>query len=61
MIKPCPFCGGDAKVYHTGGLVLHNKNKYYVSHIDHENCAVIVRSCYFKTKQEVIKAWNTRK
>ncbi len=55
-LKPCPFCGGEAKV-HTG-------EKFFL--IGEEECSIVVcKSClatsrYFHTSKEAIEAWNRR-
>ena len=51
-LKPCPFCGGKAKLYQdiTGQYV-----------IQCNVCAATMPSCYpnnIRWKAEAIKAWN---
>lgn len=48
-LKPCPFCGGKAKI--NGGSVL--------CYVRCESCKARVWSCY-ETKEEAIAAWNQR-
>ena len=45
-LKPCPFCGGEAKI---------NKREYS---IECTRCSAYMG--YFYTKQEAIEAWNRR-
>ena len=48
-LKPCPFCGGEAKYY------------YYTPrdhNIECESCSN--GTCLHETKAEAITAWNTR-
>ncbi len=47
-LKPCPFCGGKAKLTDS-------KNDAYVTC---NNCKVMTN--YYKTGKQAIKAWNTR-
>lgn len=47
-LKPCPFCGGEAKVRNfISGRDVHCKNCYASVKI-------------LDSKEEAIKAWNTR-
>ena len=46
-LKRCPFCGGEAKLMDNGHWV-------WCQHC-------LVESTYYDTKEEAIKAWNTRK
>ncbi len=54
-LKPCPFCGGEAKLYDL--LQDDGKKTWYDYYIE---CTV----CHSRTddgeKMEVIKTWNTR-
>ena len=48
-LKPCPFCGGEAKYY------------YYTPrdhNIECESCSN--GTCLHETKAEAVTAWNTR-
>ena len=47
-LKPCPFCGGNAK------LTQWTKTIYSIS------CIKCDAHFYTYTKEEAIKAWNTR-
>lgn len=47
IIKRCPFCGGEAKLMDNGHWV-------WCQHC-------LVESAYYDTREEAIKAWNTRK
>ena len=50
-LKPCPFCGGEAKTYHANG---------YGVGCDNGWCSVRVETFAFPTKKEAIEAWNAR-
>ena len=47
-LKPCPFCGGEAK----WGNVLHN-------YIECKECGF--ETIWYDTEEEAITTWNTRK
>lgn len=56
-LKPCPFCGGEAKIRTLGGTA--NK-QYYATH-DCVECKIdLIETWLFDTEQEAIEAWNTR-
>ena len=55
-LKPCPFCGGEAECF---------TNKHgdsycecYDEYNDYDCCGVKMPDC--DTKENAIKAWNTR-
>ena len=49
-LKPCPFCGGKAGVWQTGGAEM-----YYV------NCKKCrVTTDYLPSMEQAIEAWNKR-
>lgn len=59
-LKPCPFCGGEAKVEYIpeayfDKFVAHCKSSkciaFYVGYVDEG---------LFSTEEKAIKAWNTR-
>lgn len=55
-LKPCPFCGGEAsldKIKTVKGWF-----EYLVWCAD-DNCAC--QNASYRTKEEAIEAWNTRK
>lgn len=55
-LKPCPFCGGKAKI-HTGKefFLIYEEE---CSNVFCENCQATSR--YRKTPKEVIDDWNRR-
>ena len=60
-LKPCPFCGGEARVCVDEHIDSHT---YYSVECDDESyeCAgAMMDEMAYGTKEEAIKAWNTRK
>ena len=56
-LKPCPFCGGEAKRYqlkHPSGIV-----QYAVACMN-DDCLVSPTTAAYKTKGADAKAWNRR-
>ena len=56
-LKPCPFCGGQAKLKH---YKLRNNDWWYVAC---EGCNIVLDPLFFnvgQTKEEVIEKWNRR-
>lgn len=60
-LKPCPFCGGEARV---------EEHKFWndiTRSFDIKTYSVVCDECsstsfqHYRIKQEAIKAWNTRK
>lgn len=58
-LKPCPFCGGKAKVqeYKFPRLTTEDMTIYYV-YCTSKDCKTLMSP--FDTKDDAIKAWNTR-
>lgn len=48
LLKPCPHCGGEASIDFD------EYSEEYVVHCSNPKCS------WQKTKEEAIKAWNTR-
>jgi Lar family restriction alleviation protein len=48
-LKPCPFCGGEARAY---------LGSYAVGWVQCLECRVITQT--YNTKGEAIEMWNTR-
>lgn len=67
-LKPCPFCGGEAKVYEMQYGVDGQYSVFGVFCVDDSNSELIGLSKYqhghfidnFPTEAEAIAAWNTR-
>lgn len=57
-LKPCPFCGGKAKI-HRSTDELH-PNRWYPGCAD-RHCLGRNKGKYFPNELQAIKAWNTRK
>lgn len=55
-LKPCPFCGGEAKII---GERVNNKELYLVKCRDND-CDVQPFTDSFRSMDRAIKAWNTR-
>lgn len=62
-LKPCPFCGGAARLYHTEHTNLNNRKHYF----NCEKCGTYflfyTNTKYIsqeQTEQEAIEAWNRR-
>ena len=55
-LKPCPFCGGEAKLRGTniGDM------SFYVVYCANKNCQVSPSSKYRRMMSEAIEAWNRR-
>ena len=51
-LKPCPFCGGAAKMRHF--------QKFYRVACEDIECECVAESGYHATKAEAIEAWNRR-
>ena len=65
-LLPCPFCGGEAVIYHQSSKYT-NRDGNFV-HCMECGCRTKLFECYGNTtkthedtKQEAIEAWNTRK
>lgn len=54
ILLPCPFCGGEAQL-------LLDESSDYRSHWEWYICCTNGCPMYFKTEEEAITAWNTRK
>lgn len=55
--KPCPFCGSEAEF--NSYMFPVNPNLVYVL-CSNENCIFLKEDTPFSSKEEAIKAWNTR-
>lgn len=57
-LKPCPFCGSKAELYHDQSSDYPCNWTYAVQCTDRDNCWI--QGGNFKTEQEAIAAWNKR-
>lgn len=55
-LKPCPFCGGEAKIIHANDVTLP-----YRIRCKNINCDVRPSTTWFKYEEDAITKWNTRK
>ena len=55
-LKPCPFCGGDAKIKCGEIVNRYNTAVYRHYHVECMSCGVDTR--YFDTEADAIEAWN---
>jgi Lar family restriction alleviation protein len=53
-LKPCPFCGGEPE------LKQDFDDKQISVCCDNETCVTICETFWHDTREEAIKAWNTR-
>ena len=52
-LKPCPFCGSEAKIHETGGL--------FTPCCTNPHClCFFVNGLKFMNKDDCVNAWNTR-
>ncbi len=58
-LKPCPFCGGKAKLYGNTRLVGTKFKNYQVATCLNDDCSC--RTGFCETVAEAIERWNTRK
>lgn len=56
-LKPCPFCGGEAKLHQT---TYGNNIAAYVVWCGNRNCDVSPTTRYRRFRKEAIEAWNRR-
>ena len=55
-LKPCPFCGGEAKIMKDS---VYEDNPYFVICTDKKcECYAVTNHC--RTPYSAIKAWNRR-
>ena len=56
-LKPCPFCGGEAKLQDT---TYGNNISAYVVRCKNIDCDIRPATSYFRLKKEAIERWNRR-
>lgn len=56
FLKKCPFCGGEATVAY-----LEKEDVWYVDcALEFHECPCIPSTWHYPTKEQAIRAWNTR-
>ncbi|MBQ7873744.1 MAG: Lar family restriction alleviation protein [Oscillospiraceae bacterium] len=55
-LKPCPFCGGRARVIQSDPLEK-GKKEFYVFGVYCTDCGGLMRKC---AEEDAVKAWNRR-
>ena len=61
VLKPCPFCGGVARLDQRETESLWNHNDATFSHVSCEDCEIVGRDfCDDPNGEEAIEWWNTR-
>jgi uncharacterized Zn finger protein (UPF0148 family) len=55
-LKPCPFCGGEAKIAEYDTMYLHG----FVVRCANDGCSVAVETYIYPTEAEAAEVWNTR-
>lgn len=58
-LKPCPFCGSEAKFSEVGINGFPKCNKHAVR-CENEKCAIQPSTKYFDNVNEAINSWNRR-
>ena len=58
-LKPCPFCGKPATLFHDTSSDYETHWSYSVECTDDENCNASIS--YIQTDEEAANRWNTRK
>ena len=53
-LKPCPFCGGDAKIVYDD-----NKKWFFIT-CGNEDCDLIVQGMWHTDLKKAIEEWNRR-
>ena len=59
-LKPCPFCGGEARLYSRENptAFYENDTEFSVSCKEWRNCRASVG--WFDNEQDAVKAWSRR-
>ena len=55
-LKPCPFCGGDAKLK----TIIDSDHYIYYVKCSNTRCKVRAYTLVYRKKHEAIQAWNRR-
>lgn len=60
ILKPCPFCGGPGKLYHSRDSQSKDDLWWVDCYSDTDFCPVNPWTGFFGDKDEAIEAWNRR-
>lgn len=63
-LKPCPFCGGEARLYKGDGISFDmNTRDCFIIHLCNSGGSLFttIRTDNFRTPEQAADAWNTRK
>lgn len=55
-LKPCPFCGSEAKICHAKAP----EREWYTVYCPTGKCGVNVETLAYDIQEEAIKTWNKR-
>ena len=59
-LKPCPFCGGEAKLKHTDITSEYREASYVICTVCYARGRIVSASCGYCADDHVIEEWNRR-
>lgn len=59
-LKPCPFCGGKAKIVEDEWYGSNGRSISYTVRCDNISCDMESSTGYVDDEERAIKKWNTR-
>lgn len=57
LLKPCPFCGGEAEIKDSGII---KGTHYYEIGCKNYDCYAYIGKSVYSSKEEALYAWNNR-